>query len=51
MLKSSARNLSVSSSAKYWLLKAEPDPRIVKGNDVKVSVNNSKEGIFLLAII
>ncbi len=26
-----------SNSTKYWLLKAEPDSRIVKGKDVKVS--------------
>ena len=28
-------NLSTMSS-KYWLLKAEPDSRVVKGKDVKV---------------
>jgi len=28
------------SSAKYWLLKAEPDSRIVKGKDVKFSVDD-----------
>jgi hypothetical protein len=26
-------------AAKYWLLKAEPDSRIVKGKDVKVIVS------------
>ena len=25
-------------SSNYWLMKAEPDSRIVKGKDVKVSV-------------
>ncbi|KAJ7158287.1 DUF55-domain-containing protein [Mycena crocata] len=29
-----------ATSANYWLLKAEPDPRIVKGKDVKFSVDD-----------
>lgn len=31
-------NLSIMST-KYWLLKAEPDSRVVKGKDVKVCSN------------
>ncbi|KAH9482190.1 Thymocyte nuclear protein 1 [Psilocybe cubensis] len=31
---------SPSASARYWLLKAEPDTRIVKGKDVKFSVDD-----------
>jgi len=27
------------STTKYWLLKAEPDSRVVKGKDVKVRVS------------
>lgn len=29
----------MSSETKYWLLKAEPDTRIVKGKDVKVGLS------------
>ncbi|KAF8076807.1 DUF55-domain-containing protein [Lyophyllum atratum] len=28
------------ATGKYWLLKAEPDPRVVKGKDVKFSVDD-----------
>ena len=30
-------DLESSTQDKYWLLKAEPDSRVVKGKDVKVS--------------
>ncbi|KAF9480198.1 DUF55-domain-containing protein [Pholiota conissans] len=30
----------MSSESKYWLLKAEPDSRVVKGKDVKFSVDD-----------
>jgi hypothetical protein len=29
---------SMASSSKYWLMKAEPDSRVVKGKNVKVCV-------------
>ena len=32
-----------SSTTRYWLLKAEPDTRVVKGKDVKVGSNLCKE--------
>lgn len=32
-------SLSSMASAKYWLLKAEPDSRLVKGKDVKVGLS------------
>lgn len=34
-------------ATKYWLLKAEPDSRIVKGKDVKVNylASNSKRAL------
>lgn len=34
-----------STDRKYWLMKAEPDSRIVKGKDVKVRVF-SKTNVF-----
>ena len=32
-----AKLKAVGMAVKYWLMKAEPDSRIVKGKDVKVS--------------
>jgi hypothetical protein len=29
---------NMASSSKYWLMKAEPDSRVVKGKDVKVCI-------------
>ena len=46
-----AKAINMASTAtttmpRYWLLKAEPDSRIVKGKDVKVSLTR-RSGIFL----
>ena len=38
--------MSADRETKYWLMKAEPNSRIVKGNDVKVSFHSKTHEIY-----